>query len=446
MTDAAAVNENSDSLPPQLNWNALFRGDRQTGSYNACVGNNGAPDIYYYADGYADSVSLLIDGLTEGRGVLDTLIYPICFCLRHSVELTVKGQIQDLNRLARRREQPITADENEIGSVLNQHDILNLWEFFADKAIASDRRYQPLISASDPLIRCIAQTDPTGQTFRYSYSNEARKHLTDVSVINVVVLREQFGIIRENLEKITYLTEWLLREYRAGSFTRNLNREDLQAIAGRLPPRNLWGEPSAGFDGIRDAVKTEYRISSREFSAAISKIENCRDMARIIGMQVNIPGLSAGDLIALNDIWKLAWDRDALVDELREDISGVQDTPMVPVSLYQELLREQQVQQDTQSSLHHFMQWATAERLAGLQALLDAGDYFFCEEHDLRYEWYRTEMTEVFTASPDIRDEDIAEVWSRSVGRRSYPTRVIDKLIHAGFVQEAAELEVNLFT
>lgn len=42
----------------------------------------------------------------------------------------------------------------------------------------------------EPLIHCIGETDPTGQTFRYSYSTEAKKHLTDVSVINVLVLRD----------------------------------------------------------------------------------------------------------------------------------------------------------------------------------------------------------------------------------------------------------------
>jgi hypothetical protein len=120
----------SDSQLPQRNWNALFRGDYALGAYNACVGDNGCPDLYFYADGFADSVFLLIDALTSGqKAMLDTLIYPICFNLRHSVELTIKGQIEDLSRLAKLRKQPLAPD-TEVDKVLNQHDILKLWAFF----------------------------------------------------------------------------------------------------------------------------------------------------------------------------------------------------------------------------------------------------------------------------------------------------------------------------
>lgn len=204
MTEPVTLNGGEESERPRWNWNTLFRGDSNRSSYNACVGNNGCPDIYYYADGYAESVNLLIDSIISGHGTLDTLIYPICFSLRHSVELTVKAQIQDLHRLTIIRRQPL------VSTVINQHDILNLWDCYSRDAIASDRRYRDLVSITEPLIRCIGETDATGQTFRYSYSTDAQKHLTDVSLINVLVLREQFRVIRENLENITNLTDYLI--------------------------------------------------------------------------------------------------------------------------------------------------------------------------------------------------------------------------------------------
>jgi hypothetical protein len=145
MVDTTTANGNPDSQPPQLNWNALFRGDPSRGAYNACVGNNGSPDLYYYADGFSEGVFLLIDALTSGQSaLLDTLIYPICFSLRHSVELTIKGQIQELSELAKLRQQPLAKD-TDIEKVLNQHDILNLWAFFSGHAVAFDRRYQETI-------------------------------------------------------------------------------------------------------------------------------------------------------------------------------------------------------------------------------------------------------------------------------------------------------------
>ncbi|WP_112291273.1 hypothetical protein [Rahnella sp. AN3-3W3] len=48
-------------------------------------------------------------------------------------------------------------------------------------------------------------------------------------------------------------------------------------------------------------------------------------MARQIGISVTIPGLSFGDMVALNDFWKLAWSRDALESKLRDDIYGSEE-------------------------------------------------------------------------------------------------------------------------
>jgi hypothetical protein len=329
--------------------------------------------------------------------------------------------------------------------VLNQHDILNLWAFFSGHAVAFDRRYQETISALEPLIRCIGETDPTGQTFRYSYSTEAQKHLTDVSVINVLVLRDQFRIIRDKLEELTGLSQWLRREYSTLTYTKSLSRKDLEAIAGQLPPRASWADPSTGLNDIKSSIKAEYNIGSKELTEALSKIQNSRDLARIIGMPVTIPGLTMTDLITLNDFWKLAWDRDALSDELRNDISGTTALQRAPVTMQQTLNHEQQVKKDQQSSLNQFMQWATEDRLAGLQALLDAGVYRFGEEHDSRYESYKTELTSVFSASSQSRRADITDIWSRSIGRCAYPSRIISKLKYTGFNDESDLLEQNLF-
>ncbi|MFO3759103.1 hypothetical protein [Klebsiella aerogenes] len=446
MIDSTPVNGSSDSQQPQRNWNALFRGDYELGAYNACVGDNGCPDLYYYADGFADSVFLLIDALTkEHKAILDTLIYPICFNLRHSVELTIKGQIEDLSQLAKLRKQPLAPD-TEIEKVLNQHDIMNLWDFFSGHAVAFDRRYKEKLSTLEPLFRCIGETDPTGQTFRYSYSTEAKKHLTDVSVINVLVLRDQFRVIREQLEELVGLTQWLEREYSTGVFTKNLSREDLHAITVQLPPRHSWSDPAAGLDDIIQTIKSENDIGSKELTEALNKIQGCRDLARIIGLPVTIPGLAMSDLLILNDCWKMAWDRDALEDKLRNDISGVTDTQVVPVILLEEMKHEINMMRDTKSSFASFMQWATPERVAGLQALMEVRSFRFSEEHDRCYEYYKAELTAAFSGTAQVIDAELSEIWSQSIGRRNYPSRVINSLKLAGFTQESAGLEEHLFS
>lgn len=445
MVDSTKVNANPDSQPPQLNWNTLFRGDLRWGAYNACVGNNGSPDLYFYADGFAESVFLLIDILTSGKSPdLDTLIYPICFNLRHSVELTIKGQIQDLSKLAKLRKYQLAPDD-DIKSVLNQHDIMILWTFFKCHAVAFDRRYNETVSVLDPLIRCIGETDPTGQTFRYSYSKEAKKHLTDVSVINIVVLREQFRIIREQLTELSGWTHWLSMECSTGVCTKNLSYNDLHAIALRLPSRDLWPNPDAGLITIKNIIKTEYNIGSKELGEAFKKIQNCRDLARIIHIPVTIPGLVMTDLLFLNDCWKLAWDRDALEDELRSAISGVSGSSIKPTILQEVFVLEMKMMKDTESSIACFKQWVTAERLAGLLALIDARGFLFSEEHDKCYEDNKKWMTSIFSGSVEDLNAELSRMWE-SIFRRNYPSRVIACLKHIGFVDESARLEENLFS
>lgn len=137
-------------------------------------------------------------------------------------------------------------------------------DIFSVHAVAFFRRYQEKISALEPLIRCIGATEPTGQTFRYSYSTEAKKHLTDVSVINVLVLREQFRIIRGKLEELTGLSQWLLREYRAGFFTSLLRRKDLEAIAVKLPQRESWTDPSTGLKASNPPSSLNTTLAARD--------------------------------------------------------------------------------------------------------------------------------------------------------------------------------------
>ncbi|EDU0614748.1 TPA: hypothetical protein N3A44_000310 [Salmonella enterica subsp. salamae serovar 53:z4,z24:-] len=428
--------------PPRFNWNTVFRGDPERASYNACVGNNGEPDIYHYADGYAESVKLLINDLTEGRGMLDILIYPICFCMRHSVELAIKGQITDLVWLATVRQQPLGTD-TQIENILGKHDIKNLWDFFVQGTLKTDRRYAAVITPLTPLIKCIADTDPTGQTFRYSYSTEAVKHLTDVSIINILVLQEQFGIIWNTLEALRELTELLSREYQTGTFTRRLSRNDLVNIAKRLPARSTWGE--SDFAEIKTAIKAEYEIGSKELTLACNLIQKTRDTARMIGIQVSIPGLSGDDFIQLNEIWKTGWDLSELESDLRDDIDGHREPRSAPVNMQESIQRERSAEKNLPHSLERFRQWGTPDKLAGLLTLLEAGMDCYCEIYDSRFARNQSYMMTVFDGTSEAYETQVLDIWRRSVGRKCYPALIIRKLRQAGFRQESSAVINNLF-
>lgn len=58
--------------------------------FTACVGTNGNYGQDTICDGFKDAVHILTNSLESGEGTADSLVYPILFCIRHSIELYLK--------------------------------------------------------------------------------------------------------------------------------------------------------------------------------------------------------------------------------------------------------------------------------------------------------------------------------------------------------------------
>lgn len=55
---------------------------------------------------------------------VDNLIYPICFNMRHSIELRLKGAIQEIIKISKLKGVSLKFD------LCGSHDIGNIWSFF----------------------------------------------------------------------------------------------------------------------------------------------------------------------------------------------------------------------------------------------------------------------------------------------------------------------------
>ena len=76
---------------------------------------------------------------------------------------------------------------------------------------------------------------------------------------------------------------YLCDEYKMGTFTKKLSREDIRNIALTLPQRNKWAEQH--FTVAKDNIKTKYGIGSKEFSEALNIIQNHREFCVLIDME-----------------------------------------------------------------------------------------------------------------------------------------------------------------
>jgi len=278
--------------------NATFRGEEPTWA-NACVGDNGSPQIFEYATGFASAANVLLDEVINHRGIglpVDVFIYPICFNMRHAVELFLKAAVSHLVQLAHLRAAKIPKFD-----IAGSHDLGRIWEYFKANSLTTDKRYALAIEALEEYVIDIANVDATGQVFRYPFDTENRKHLTELALINAVVLKTRFEILEKRLQELNRFNENLLDEYGWGSFTTRLSRVQLMEIAGTLPKRDQWKEPS--FDAAKAHLKKEYELSSNEFSKALKIIQERHEMAALIGITVEIPGLSLQVLEIFIDLW-----------------------------------------------------------------------------------------------------------------------------------------------
>ena len=266
---------------------------------NACVGENGDPQIYEYASGYASATNLLLDQVIENEGrslYVDTLIYPICFNMRHAIELFLKAAAVSLEKLAKIRSTYIPAFD-----LLGSHDLGNIWTYVRKHALQFDLRYIEVMDKLERYVVEVAETDATGQVFRYLFDLNNNKHLTSVSAINVVILKSRWTILEKLLKHLNRLNEDLLIEYGWGAFTAKLSRPQLARIAGMLPWRDQWSSPE--FDRMKSVIRGEYRLSCNDFSKALNKIQSRQELGALCKHVSPIPGLDANALMQFFDIW-----------------------------------------------------------------------------------------------------------------------------------------------
>lgn len=309
--------------------NKTFMGADPTWA-NACVGDNGAPGMVDYAEGFASAANALLDSAIADQGMeltVDTLVYPVCFTMRHAIELFLKRVTVDLARIGAVRGVPLPAFD-----LVASHDLGLIWAYVKTHAPATDERLASLVSKLDEYVTDVADMDATGQVFRYPFDLENKKHLSSIGIINFVILKRRFNEIQPLLEALNRTAVDLVEEYSWGTCTKSLSRLQIRRIAAELPPKAKWGE--AFFDQVKADLKAKYMLGSKELSTAIDLIKKRHEMAACIGAPVPIPGLEVAALERFFDTWCSANDVELVInprpprivsaadiaDALREDL------------------------------------------------------------------------------------------------------------------------------
>jgi hypothetical protein len=347
--------------------NQTFRGSDPTWA-NACVGNNGSPTYVDYAKGFSAAANLMLDAVIECGGLkhpVDNFIYPICFNMRHSVELRLKGTVVHLKKLATLKGSSINFD------LSGSHDIGNIWSFIKSSAAKLDKRYSLFINKLDGYVQDIADVDATGQIFRYPTDSDSKKHLVDIAVINVRVLKTRFNELEKILDKMNNFNFFVEEEYSQGSFTANLSRAELFDLAYELPPRTTWS--NIDFDSVKRTIMEKYGVSGRELSKAIKIIESNYEMGSLISATPTLKGIDLEDLHIFFDEWVKLHNLDRLKDSSKtfEVVSFSDDSMSVRIN---EIVKLISVKSECWKVLSKYLNF---ESVSGLKAL-----FYFARDQD----------------------------------------------------------------
>lgn len=344
-------------MSSDLSFNNTFKGG-PNGASNACVGNNGWQELESYGDGYDEAVKAMYEVMKSNTGLLDIVIHPMVFSARHRIELFIKASIKAISKI---RENLVVSDDK----LIKTHDLNSLWSIYESLANDCDFRLKPYIDKQKEIVLEFAEIDPTGETFRYPYSQSNQKHLIQTPVINVETFYKRYRELSDDMVEMTYLLDSLESEYKQNTFTNKLSRFEIACIAEELPLREKWSENE--FKDIKKRIIEKYHLSSRGFSEALDVIQEHREFSMLIGIEKPIEYLSPEKM-------KKAI---ALISEVHEESKGfnIQKPDFSNVKL--------------KKANSIFIKEFNKSEVTCLYTMIEHGlDYYYSESFDFLYDSY----------------------------------------------------------
>lgn len=188
----------------------------------ACVGNNSGVNVYSrdcsIIDGYNDAVNILIDSILNRNATIDTIVYPLLFCCRHSIELSLKTLLKNFVVIYKKQNRLKNTDKfiESVISSSKEHDIDKLARKLQEFKL-KNKEIQKALIERDYLFDFIKDYyfDINGDSFRYTFKKNLKDiNLDKIRLVDVGILYKKFQILSQDLNYlINYYSFWLNSQY-----------------------------------------------------------------------------------------------------------------------------------------------------------------------------------------------------------------------------------------
>ncbi|RJW47234.1 hypothetical protein DXA99_08105 [Eubacterium sp. OF10-16] len=281
----------------------------------ACVGDNGGTTDDDIRNGFKRTVEILIKSLKVSQEVEDLLVYPIVYNARHSIELSLKIVIKMLWELERKKKISHSVEFiAERKKKLHTHNIEELYKMACENKNI-DRRVPAYFENIEDMIQ-FYYFDEEGDAFKYELNKDDQPHMINnkISHISIELLEREFKEVMRKFDELIYFLDKCIAEYSLGTCTKSLSRSDIQDISKRLPDYEEW--KTKKFKEIKNQIKQEYHLGSKEFSDAVNLIKKNRLFSTNIGCERIFGTITENELKEYASLVKYYWEKDKVRENL----------------------------------------------------------------------------------------------------------------------------------
>lgn len=239
------------------------------GNRVACVGTNDGISEELFPEGYETAIDMLFkEVFNKGFFEEDLLVYPLCFLIRHYLELELKILITSLEKFLKKN--PSKLYTHSLSKLLS---ILNSYLPIYNTLPVNMQNFEKLINDFDKI-------DDNGETFRYKKDHNGNNNLDGkVDHINISSLYKVFQKALLEINGLKIQLNLLRLDTELGFYSEKikLGYKDYYQIAvffsGELTKEKI------------NEIKTKYKLSSCKFRKIKDIIENTRSLSHFIGKE-----------------------------------------------------------------------------------------------------------------------------------------------------------------